>query len=143
MPTSPRRPDAIDSFATLWLAGAVHVATMMTAPFNAVREPLPHPPAPSIPDPEPVTVMDGYDPATVTASIVSAVRPGDAAAAHAPEPGTTETCRDCRFYAAASSAAGECRRFAPEMVEGGSAQWPFIEAKGWCGMHVPAFVPVH
>lgn len=142
-PTSPR-PDLIDSLVALWLSSAVCVASVMTAPIAAQRAPWP---APNDPTPEP-DVDAAHEPdapcgCAAPPSLVSNVRPDDAGAVMVVEPGTTETCRDCRFYAAVTSMAGECRRFAPDMGMSTRGEWPIAEARSWCGMHVPALIPAH
>ena len=139
-PVNPR-PDLLDTLVTCWLSAAVCAASLVTAPFDAYRAPW-VPPA-AEPDLDEAPTSGELDAWAGQASTVSNVRPDDVGASVVAEPGTTETCRDCRFYRDITSMAGECRRFAPEMGESPRAEWPITEAKAWCGMHVPALIPVH
>ncbi|WP_375455729.1 hypothetical protein [uncultured Methylobacterium sp.] len=48
--------------------------------------------------------------------------------------GNEPICTNCRFYAAANSEAGECRRFAPDHGDDTRlAIWPLLAAGDWCG----------
>lgn len=131
------------SFGALLLEiSAATLAGAVVAWLSQPRASAPPPaaaPAPAQPIFDVAEVPEGMD-EPERASMVSARRPDPATDIA----GHTETCRDCRFWFAENAQAGECRRFAPDFVEGGlGAVWPLTHADAWCGEHLPAAATQH